>query len=199
MGTDAQQGCVRLFNGSRRNGFFGGGRYGNGCRNCSGIGRSLFRRNRFYGDAKHLAGAQFLVFEPVELHDLLHRYVVAAGDVFNVLVPFHDVLGVGTVTLRDFFLFLRSGLMVGDQQDGIFLQAGLVQGRIGLIKLVYAHAIGLGNAKEGLPLQYHVGEVFSLERVTGVETYSCATAAVLPTSRSEARSVRSRFMTILFL
>ena len=49
--------------------------------------------------------------------------------------------------------------MIGDQQDGIFLQAGLAQGWIGLIKLVYAHTIGFGNTKEGLPFQHHVGKV----------------------------------------
>ena len=114
-----------------------------------------------------MARAQSLALETVQVHDVLHCYVVAAGDVVNVLVPFDRVLRVGggrtfRLLLRDRFpLGFRGGIFLErNKQDGIFLQPGFPQGGIGLVKVFFGDPISLADAVERLPLQHDVGKIY---------------------------------------
>ena len=140
---------------------------------CNGLSFRRFRRFRRNGllrNPEDLAGFEAGGGQAVGGHDVLDGHAELPRDAVERVEPADRIflIGPGVRLRRRGGLFLRRlfhGLRLdgrsrnGDQEDGVLLQAGLMQGRIGGIDVFHAHLVGLADGIEGLPLLHHVGIV----------------------------------------
>ena len=115
-----------------------------------------------HGDAQDLAGSQFPGFQPVEVHDFADGDAIEFGDVVNILEPADHVLPVLSAALGRGLgpgRLAGTALLERNEDDGVFLESGFPQRRVGLIEHVFRDAIGPGDAIDGLAFQDDVRQV----------------------------------------